>query len=77
MPITGLYPAIGMRSENEEVRVAMDLSWETQDDVSMSVDNMEEEWLRLHDVRLNGQVRDVMTCLKLWANMILLLSSVH
>ena len=57
MPHTGFYPAVGLRSENEEVRIMMNLSWESNDDVSMSVDNVEDEWSRLHDVRLNGQVR--------------------
>ena len=57
MPPEGLYPAIGMHSEGEEVRINVDARWEHSDVTLMSIDNCEEEWARLHDVRINGQVR--------------------
>ena len=62
MPASGLYPAVGLRSEGEEVRIQTDMCWESHDDVSMSVDNMEEEWSRLHDVRVNGQLLEYTGC---------------
>ena len=34
----------------------MDPVWSGEDDVAMSVDSGEEEWHRLHDIRLNGQM---------------------
>ena len=34
----------------------MDLVWNPEDDVAMSIDSGEEEWHRLHDIRLNGQL---------------------
>ena len=39
-----------------QVRLIMDLHWSPEDDVAMSVDSGEEEWHRLHDIRLNGQL---------------------
>ena len=56
MPATGFHPCVAMRSEGEEARVVTDLHWDSHDDVSMCIDNVEDEWARLHDVRLNGQV---------------------
>ena len=34
----------------------MDLRWAPEEDIAMSVDCGEEEWSRLHDMRLNGQL---------------------
>ena len=39
-----------------QVRVNMDLRWAPEEDIAMSVDCGEEEWSRLHDIRLNGQL---------------------
>jgi len=55
-PGGGLYPAFGLQKQPEEVRLIMDLHWSPEDDVAMSVDCGEEEWHRLHDIRLNGQL---------------------
>jgi hypothetical protein len=54
MPPEGLNPAVGMHSEGEEVRLNLDARWD--DVVLMSIDSCEEDWLRLHDIRINGQV---------------------
>ena len=56
LPESAFYPAVGLRSEGEEVRFLADLTWESHDDVSMVIDSVEEEWARLIDIRLNGQV---------------------
>ncbi|XP_074659997.1 SPRY domain-containing protein 3-like [Tubulanus polymorphus] len=56
LPQDGFFPAIGMHSEGEEVRLLMDANWQEEDVILMSIDNTEEEWLRLHDVRVNGQM---------------------
>lgn len=53
-PARGLYPAVGMHSEGEEVRLNLDAEWLYEDLVLMAVDNGEEDWSRLHDVQLNG-----------------------
>ncbi|KAG7159881.1 SPRY domain-containing protein 3-like, partial [Homarus americanus] len=42
--------------ERDAVRLSPQLLWPPDEDTHMSVDSMEEEWLRLHDVRLNGQM---------------------
>jgi hypothetical protein len=56
LPPEGLYPSVGMHSEGEEVRINLEAEWEHSDVILMSIDNCEEEWARLHDVRLNGQL---------------------
>lgn len=52
----GLYPCVGLAAAGDAVRLAPQLLWPPDEDTHMSVDSMEEEWLRLHDIRLNGQV---------------------
>ena len=39
-----------------QVRINMELRWTPEEDIAMSVDCGEEEWRRLHDIRLNGQM---------------------
>ena len=56
LPLGGLYPAVGMHSVGEEVRLFLGLNWIPEEDRLMSVDTNEEEWYRLNDIRLNGQV---------------------
>ncbi|KAL4224836.1 hypothetical protein ACF0H5_015532 [Mactra antiquata] len=53
-PPGGLYPAVGMHSDGEEVRLNLDAEWQYEELVHMAVDSGEEEWSRLHDVKLNG-----------------------
>ena len=55
LPVGGLYPAVGMHSVGEEVRLFLGLNWIPEED-SLSVDTNEEEWYCLTDIRLNGQV---------------------
>ncbi|GFN87705.1 lipoxygenase homology domain-containing protein 1-like [Plakobranchus ocellatus] len=49
-----LYPAVGMQSEGEEVSLRLDAVWNPEDVTQMLVDCGEEDWLRLEDIRLNG-----------------------
>jgi len=56
LPPEGLYPAVGMHSEGEEVRLSLDAQWQHSGVTLMSIDSCEEDWSRLHDVRINGQV---------------------
>ena len=56
LPPEGLNPAVGMQSEGEEVKLNLDAKWEHSDVILMSIDSCEEDWSRLHDVRINGQV---------------------
>ncbi|XP_052226309.1 SPRY domain-containing protein 3-like isoform X2 [Dreissena polymorpha] len=53
-PPGGLYPAVGMHSDGEEVRLILDAEWQYEELMHMAVDSGEEEWLRLHDIKLNG-----------------------
>ena len=52
----GLHPAVGLHSDGEEVRINLDASWHHQYVTLMAIDSCEEDWVRLHDVRVNGQV---------------------
>ncbi|RUS89914.1 hypothetical protein EGW08_002355 [Elysia chlorotica] len=51
-----LYPAVGMQSEGEEVSLRLDAVWNPDDVTQMLVDCGEEDWLRLEDIRLNGNM---------------------
>ncbi|OWF36364.1 SPRY domain-containing protein 3-like isoform X1 [Mizuhopecten yessoensis] len=59
-PARGLYPAVGMHSTGEEVRLNLEAEWLYEDLVLMAVDNGEDDWSRLHDVRLNGTTLEYM-----------------
>ncbi|TKS71519.1 SPRY domain-containing protein 3 [Collichthys lucidus] len=50
-----LYPAVGMHSLGEEVLLDLNAEWGTEeDDGQMIVDSHEEDWGRLHDVKVTG-----------------------
>ncbi|XP_055520531.1 SPRY domain-containing protein 3 isoform X1 [Leucoraja erinacea] len=51
----GLFPAVGMHSLGEEVRIDLQAEWGLdEDDSAMMVDSHEDEWGRLHDVKVCG-----------------------
>ncbi|XP_062871911.1 SPRY domain-containing protein 3 [Trichomycterus rosablanca] len=51
----GLFPAIGMHSLGEEVRLNLQAEWGSEEEDSiMMVDSHEDEWGRLYDVRVSG-----------------------
>ncbi|XP_038867710.1 SPRY domain-containing protein 3-like isoform X2 [Salvelinus namaycush] len=49
-----LYPAVGMHSLGEEVQLDLQAEWGMEEDGLMMVDSHEDEWGRLHDVRVTG-----------------------
>lgn len=52
-----LYPAVGMHSLGEEVLLDLNAEWGMEeDDGLMIVDSHEEDWARLHDVKVTGTV---------------------
>lgn len=54
----GLFPAVGMHSMGEEVKVNLQAEWFLEEDDSMMmVDSHEDDWGRLYDVRVSGTVR--------------------
>lgn len=54
----GLFPAVGMHSMGEEVKVDLQAEWFLEEDESMMmVDSHEDDWGRLFDVRVSGTVR--------------------
>uniref|UniRef100_T1IP15 B30.2/SPRY domain-containing protein n=1 Tax=Strigamia maritima TaxID=126957 RepID=T1IP15_STRMM len=55
-PQSGLFPAVGMNSAGEEVRLTLDINWMDEEDTLMSIDSHEDEWSRLHDINVNGQI---------------------
>ncbi|CAL8366878.1 unnamed protein product [Lota lota] len=58
VPVTteGLFPAVGMHSLGEEVRLDLQADWFLEEDESMMmmVDSHEDDWGRLFDVRASG-----------------------
>ncbi|KAK1900824.1 SPRY domain containing protein 3 [Dissostichus eleginoides] len=49
------YPAVGMHSLGEEVLLDLNAEWGVEeDDGQMIVDSHEEDWSRLHDVKVTG-----------------------
>uniref|UniRef100_A0A3P8XP19 B30.2/SPRY domain-containing protein n=1 Tax=Esox lucius TaxID=8010 RepID=A0A3P8XP19_ESOLU len=52
----GLFPAIGMHSLGEEVRLDLQAEWDAEedDDSFMAVDSHEDDWGRLYDIRATG-----------------------
>lgn len=57
MSAEGLFPAVGMHSMGEEVRVDLQAEWFLEEDDSMMmVDSHEDDWSRLFDVRVSGTV---------------------
>ena len=48
LPLGGLYPAVGMHSVGEEVRLFLGLYWIRKEYSLMSVNTNEEEWYRLN-----------------------------
>lgn len=58
LAVEGLFPAVGMHSMGEEVKVDLQAKWHLEEDESMMmVDSHEDDWGRLHDVRASGTVR--------------------
>ncbi|XP_070565095.1 SPRY domain-containing protein 3-like [Ptychodera flava] len=53
MPAGGLFPGVGMHSVGEEVKLHMDADWVNLEE-DMLIDSCEDDWARLHDVRVNG-----------------------
>jgi len=56
MPMDGLHQGAGMHSQNDDIKEDINEKWEHSDVILMSIDNCEEDWSRLHDIRINGQV---------------------
>lgn len=56
VPKEGLYPAVCFFLVRAEVRLMLDLQWRPEEDILMCIDSNEEEWSRLHDIKLNGTV---------------------
>lgn len=55
-PPGGLFPAVSLHSLGEEVRLTLDIKWIPEEDMLMCIDSNEEDWSRLHDIRLNGSI---------------------
>ncbi|CAM6053563.1 unnamed protein product [Sphagnum tenellum] len=55
VPAGGFFPAVGLQHPGEEVAFRHGVRWSPEEDM-MLVDGGEDEWLRLHDIRINGQV---------------------
>lgn len=55
----GLFPAVGMHSLGEEVKVDLQAEWLSEEgDSMMMVDSHEDDWGRLYGVRVSGVVRN-------------------
>ncbi len=58
-----LFPAIALCSPGEEVKLNLNLRWcpssltrSVSNESLMCIDSYEDDWMRLHDIRLNGNV---------------------
>lgn len=52
-----LYPAVGMHSLGEEVMLDLNAEWGPDEDEGlMIVDSHEDDWARLHDVKVTGTI---------------------
>ncbi|XP_067890808.1 SPRY domain-containing protein 3-like [Heterodontus francisci] len=57
LPVDSLHPAVGMHSIGEEVQIDLLAEWGRRDEESlMVVDNHEDDWARLHDMKVSGSV---------------------
>lgn len=56
IPPGGFHPAVGLHSEGEEVQLHLGAQFVSEEAMLMAIDLCEEEWRRLHDVRLCGQL---------------------
>ena len=58
--VDGLHPVVGMHSGGETAQLVVIPGLapviDTTSDDFMAVDDTEEEWLKVHDVKVNGQV---------------------
>lgn len=65
LSVEGLFPAVGMHSMGEEVKVDLQARWHLEEDEGMMmVDSHEDDWGRLHDVRASGTV-----CVRKWSSL--------
>lgn len=58
-----LFPAIALCSPGEEVKLNLNLRWcpssmtkSVSNESLMCIDSYEDDWMRLHDIRLNGNI---------------------
>ncbi|XP_067843009.1 SPRY domain-containing protein 3-like [Heptranchias perlo] len=57
LALDSLHPAVGMHSIGEEVQLDLLAEWGLEDEDSlMVVDNHEDDWARLHDMKVSGSV---------------------
>ena len=58
--VDGLHPVVGMHSHGETAQLTVIPGLAPTIDASMddfmAVDDTEEEWVKIHDVKVNGQV---------------------
>ncbi|CAF90058.1 unnamed protein product, partial [Tetraodon nigroviridis] len=69
LSVEGLFPAVGMHSMGEEVKVDLQAKWHLEEDESMMmVDSHEDDWGRLHDVRASGTLKPSLFCSTVFHN---------
>ncbi|GAB1605036.1 SPRY domain-containing protein 3-like isoform X1 [Argonauta hians] len=57
-PHGGLFPIVGLHSEGEEVELHLDSHFRNDEVILMTVDNIDDDWSRLHQIRLNGSIME-------------------
>ncbi|XP_038052959.1 SPRY domain-containing protein 3-like [Patiria miniata] len=55
IPFKGLCPAVSMASQGQMVRFKARCDWSSQEE-EMVIDSCEDDWARLHDVTVHGQI---------------------
>ena len=56
IPPGGFFPALSLHSVGESARIRSGLRYIPEEDIMMMVDSCEDDWLNLHDIRLNGPI---------------------
>merc|ERR1712110_699200 len=56
IPPGGFFPALSIHSVGESARIRSGLRYIPEEDIMMMVDSCEDDWLSLHDIRLNGPI---------------------
>jgi len=56
IPPGGFFPAMSLHSVGESARIRSGLRYIPEEDIMMMVDSCEDDWLSLHDIRLNGPI---------------------
>jgi hypothetical protein len=56
VPPGGFFPALSLSNPGDEISLRSGMRYIPEEDIMMLVDSGEDDWLNLHDIRLNGPI---------------------